>query len=154
MEKQLLNSLDLTVRAHEGVKDGQDVTTVVNHAGKDVAELRIVLGLAVPLGEDHAGDFDVAPQLVGRMAAKEKPIEKGRFALREVQILEDFDGNGLWHGGHEKNAVYRKAFPRQVGLMIFCRVGGNTPQDRFFPKQHGTRRQRRGCGAVLTAIGC
>jgi len=55
----LLNSLLLPVPTNKRVKDGQDVTAVLNHARENVAQARLALGLAVPLGEDRGGNFNV-----------------------------------------------------------------------------------------------
>jgi hypothetical protein len=86
-----LDSLGLAVRADQGVKNGENVAAVIDHAGEDVAEMGVALGFPVPFGEDGAGHFNVAPQLIRGVAAKEKPIEKGRFALWELQLLQGID---------------------------------------------------------------
>lgn len=133
----LLEALGLAVGTDEGIKDSKDVAAIVNHAGEDVAELGVALGFAMPFGKNHAGDFDVAPQLVCGMATQEQAVEKGGFALREVEIQQHIVGNRLCRSGHGESAVYRKFCARQVGLTVFCRVGGNTGSCRAFPTAIG-----------------
>jgi hypothetical protein len=59
-EAGLLDALLLAVPTHERVKDSEDVAAVFDHAGEDVAQLRLALCFAMPLGEDRGRDFDVA----------------------------------------------------------------------------------------------
>jgi len=70
----------------------------------------IALGFPVPLGEHGAGHFDVAPQLVRGVSPKEKPIEKGGFPLREVEILQGIDRNGLGNCRHKEKRSLPKSF--------------------------------------------
>ena len=79
--KGLLNALFLGVPANQRIEDGQDMPPVFDHAVEDVAEFRVALGVSVPLDHDGLWYFDVAAQLVGRMAAQEQTIEKRRFPL-------------------------------------------------------------------------
>src|SRR5258706_3518369 len=88
--ESLLNALRVTIRTHKGIEDGQDVATVIHHARKNIAKLRVAFCLAVPFGQDDCGHFDVLPQLVRGMAAQEQAIEKGGLTLREVEIVHDF----------------------------------------------------------------
>jgi hypothetical protein len=65
----------------------------------------------------------------------------------------------LCHRGHGENAVYRKAFPRQVGLQFICNVPGNCPLEHIEGQSRirhpvKQREQRRGCYRILTAVGC
>ena len=152
---RLLNALGVAVRTHEGIEDGQDVTAVTHHALKNITKLRVAFCLAVPFGKDHRGHFDVSPQLVRGMTAQEQAVEKGGLALREVEIVHDFGGNELWHGGHKENAVYPKAAPRQVGLRFSCHFVGNSPfREVRRAGTTGTGIERGGCQAVLIALGC
>jgi hypothetical protein len=47
---ELLNALLLPVPADKRVEDCEDVTTVFNHARKNVAQARLAFGFPVPLG--------------------------------------------------------------------------------------------------------
>ena len=153
--ESLLNALRVTIRTHKGIEDGQDVTAVIHHARENIAKLRIASRVAVPLRENHGRDFDVPPQLVRGVPAQEQAVEKGRLALREVEIMHDFGRNELWHRRHRENAVYRKVSPRQVGLLFSCRVRGTSPSSRVsVPSPFAQPVQRRGCQTVLTALGC
>src|SRR5260370_23006811 len=131
-----LNALRVTVGTHESIEDGQDVTSVIHHACKNIAKLRVALCLAVPLGEHRRGDFNVLTQLVRGMAAQEETVEKCRFPLRKVEIWHDSGGKELWHGGHRETAVYRKAGRGQVGVGFSCRVPGNSPRPGDSPPWH------------------
>ena len=125
--RDLLNALRLAVRADQGVENRQHVTPVIQHTSENILELRIELRLAMLFGENGAGHFDVAPQLVSRMTAQKEPVEKSGLALRIVELLQRINsGNELNRRGHKENAVYPKAFRRQVGLAFCCRVAGNT----------------------------
>src|SRR5260370_7636501 len=93
----LLNSLRVTIRTHQSIEDGQDVTPVIHHTCKNIAKLRVALCLAVPLGEHRRGDFNVLTQLVGGMAAQKETIKKSRLPFRKVSTLPDFAGNELRH---------------------------------------------------------
>ena len=72
--------------------------------------MRIALRFPVPFGKDGAGNFDIAPQFVSGMPAKEEAVEKGRFALRETQILQGVYGNGLWNRRHKEKRSLPKSF--------------------------------------------
>ncbi len=39
--QRLLHTLKLTVRTHERIEEGQHVTPVIDHAGENIAELRV-----------------------------------------------------------------------------------------------------------------
>src|SRR5882757_4114044 len=139
---RLLNALGVAVRTHQKIEDGQDVTAVIHHARKNVTKLRVAFCLAVPFGKDHRGHFDVSPQLVRGMTAQEQAVEKGGLTLREVEIVHDFGGNELWHGGHKENAVYPKAARRQVGMRFYCRLVGISPLSRGSPGWYHVHRHR------------
>jgi hypothetical protein len=120
-----LNALLLAVPADERIEDREDVAAVFNHARENVAEFRLALGFAMPLGEDRGRHFNISAQLLGGMAAKEEAVEKGGFALRKIEVQRDFGGNELCHRGHGERAVYRKASRRQVVPGPGCYVAGN-----------------------------
>lgn len=106
---ELLNPQVLAVGTHQGIKDGQNVTAVVHHARENITELRVTLRFAMPLDKNCSGNLDVPAQLIRRMPAKEEPVEKRRLTLREVQILQDFGGNELWHRGHKEKGSLPKS---------------------------------------------
>jgi len=125
-DRTLLNALLLAVPANQRVKDGEDMAPVFQHAGKNVAQPRLALGFAVPLGEDRGRHFDVATELFRGMATKEKAIEKSGFSLGKIEVQRDVRGNELlWHRGHGEKAVYRKASRRQVVPRLGCYLAGN-----------------------------
>jgi hypothetical protein len=65
--------------------------------------------------------------LIGRMATQEQTIEKRRFPLGKREVGGDFGWyDELGNRGHEKTAVYRKAYPRQVVQTARCGVAGKT----------------------------
>jgi hypothetical protein len=83
-----------------------------------------MLRLAVPFDKDCGRDFDVTAQLVCGMAAQEETIEKGRFTLREVEILYDFDGNELWHRGHGEKCSLPKSVAASSRTTVFMPRSG------------------------------
>src|SRR6266513_1250064 len=143
---RLLNALRVTVRTHQDIEDGQDVTAVIHHARKNITKLRVAFCLAVPFGKDNRGYFDVSPQLVRGMTAQEQAVEKGGLTLREVEIVLDFGGNELRHGGYKETAVYPKAAGRQGGLRFSCRFVGNAPP---FPRFAGMVPRAQASNAVV-----
>src|SRR5260370_4031857 len=106
-----MNGLQVTVGPQKTIKDGQDVPSVINHASKNIAKLRIPFRLALPLRQDHRGHFYVPPQLVRGMAAQEQAVQKGPLALREVEIMHDFGRNELWHRHHGEPCTLLKTRP-------------------------------------------
>ena len=121
----LLNALFLGVPPDQRIEDREDVAPVFDHAVEDVAKFGVALGVAVPLDHDGLGDLDIAAELFGRMAAQEQAIEKRRLPLGKREVCGDFGGrNDLCDRGHKKNAVYRKAFPRQVVQPAKCGLAG------------------------------
>ena len=108
-EGRLLKALRLAVGSDERVEDREHMAPVVHHALENVLQLRIALGFAVPFGEDGARHLDIAPQLVGRMAAQEQAVEKRRLALGILEILQRIDGDELWHRGHKEKCSLPKS---------------------------------------------
>ena len=82
----------------------------------------------MPFGEDRGRHFNIPPELLRGMAAKEEAIEECGFPLGEIEVQRDFRRNKLCHCGHGERAVYRKAFRRQVVPCFGCYVPGNTVQ--------------------------
>jgi len=104
----------------EGVKDGEDVPAVFEHARENIAQLGFALGFAMPFCKYGGRNFNVLPQFIRGMSAQEQSVEKRRFPLRILQIHSDFGRQVRGHGRHRKNAVYRKSSPRQVELRFPC----------------------------------
>jgi hypothetical protein len=127
----LLNALFLGIPPDQGIEDCQDVAPVFDHAVEDVAEFGIALGVTVPLQQDGLGYLDVAAELFGRMAAQKQAIEERRFPLGKREVCGDFGLHDLWNRGHEKNAVYRKAYPRQVVQPARCGLAGKASTGRL-----------------------
>ena len=117
--ERLLNALRVTIRTHKGIEDGQNVTTVIHHARKNITKLRVAFCLAVPFGEDDRRHFDVLPQLVRGMATQEQAVEKGSLTLREVEIVHDFGGNELWHRGHREKCSLPKSCAASSRTTVF-----------------------------------
>ena len=109
-EARLLNALLRPVPTDQAIEDGQNVTAIIDHAREDVAELRVMLRFAVPLRKNRGGNFDVAAELFGRMAAQEKAIENCRLPLWKVEVMNDFGGNELWQRGHKEKCSLPKTF--------------------------------------------
>jgi len=122
--RRLLNALGLAVRAYKSIEEREHVAPVIDYARKNIPELRVALRLAVPFRKDRRGHFDVSPQLLCGVTAQEQPVEKGRLTLREVQIVYDFGGNELWHGGHGERCSLQKsvsASSRTLDFLTRCR---------------------------------
>ena len=132
LRRDLLDALRLAVRPDERVEDGEHVAPVIYHALKNIFQLRIALGFAVPFGEDGARHLDIAPQLVSRMAAQEQAVEKSRLALRILEILQRIDGDELWQRGHKEKCSLPKSVSASSRTYVFCRVRANPPLSRTF----------------------
>jgi hypothetical protein len=120
----LLNALFLRVPANQRIEDREDVPPIFDHPVENVAELGVAFGVAMPLQHDGLRHLDIPPELLGRMAAQEQAIEKGRLPLGKREVCGDFGLHDLGYRGHEKNAVYRKASPRQVVQPAGCGLAG------------------------------
>ena len=129
----LLNALLLSIPTNERIEDGQDMPPVFQHARKNVAQARLALCFAMPLGEDRGRHFDVTTELLRGMSTKEKAVEKSGFPLGKIEVQRDFRGNELLrHRSHGEKAVYRKASRRQVVPGLGCYVAGNPgPKTRY-----------------------
>lgn len=93
-------------------KDREDVPAVADHAVEQFAELGLAGGFFVPFRQNRGGDFDIAAQLLRRVATQKQPIEKGRFTLREFELPQDVF-NRVGRCGHNESAVYRFRRSRQ-----------------------------------------
>jgi hypothetical protein len=87
---RLLNAVVLHFRIHQGIEDGQNVAAVFQHAREDTAQLRLALRFPVPFGKHGGRNLDIPAKLLGGVSAEKKAIEKGRFALRILEIHSDF----------------------------------------------------------------
>ena len=137
----------------------QDVPAVFHHAEENVLQLGITLGVAVPFGEDRGRHFDIAAELFGRVAAQKETVEESRFSLRESEVCGDFNGNELWHRTHKGKCSLPKSVSASSGTTPFVLRAGQLPFRHSYATPNGTGRalkpiQRRGCHAVLTAVGC
>jgi hypothetical protein len=124
LESSLLDALLLSVPAHQGIENGEDVAPVFDHAIKNVAQFRIAFGVAVPLQEDRRRDFDIAAELLWRMAAQEEPIEKRRFPLGKGEVCGDFYGNDLGYRGHKEKCSLPKSVSASSGTVDWMSPAG------------------------------
>jgi len=120
----LLNALGLAIRTHQGVKNGQHVAPIIHHARKNISELRVMLGFAVPFGEDRRGDLDVPSQLVRRITAQEEAIEKRGFPLREVEIVHEIGESDLWRRSHKEKCSLPKNLSTSSRTPVFVLRSG------------------------------
>src|SRR5690348_13719769 len=152
---ELLNALRLAVGANKRIEDGQHVAPIIHHTFKNIFQLRVALGFTVPFGQYRAGNFDVSPQLIGRMAAQKQAVEKRGLALRILKILQRIGGNDLWQRGHREKCSLPKsvsASSRTYVLLTRC-----SQPSRFGGFGHGTTRNSRAqyhCPTSLNALRC
>ena len=110
--RKLLKSLRSRVVADEVLKNRQHMAPILD----DPLEQRPQPGFAnrfpIPLCKHCRRNSDISAKLVCRMAAQKKPIEKRRFALRELKILQRVFYR-VWQGRHIEIAVYRFRLARQ-----------------------------------------
>jgi hypothetical protein len=74
----------------EVLENGEHVLPVAEHTLEQRAQVRLALAFAVPFGHHRRRNGDIAPQLLGRMAAQKQTVEKGCLALWELEILQHF----------------------------------------------------------------
>ncbi len=121
----LLHALGARFGVDQGFKEGEDMAAVFDHAGKDITQGRLALGLAMPFKQYRLGNFNVAAKLLSGMPAQEQAVEEGRLPLREVEVVQRFFGRvgcgrkrrvciGLHPRIKTEKAVYRKFLRRQV----------------------------------------
>src|SRR5215469_15107050 len=121
MGQALLNVGVQVVGADEGIKNGEDMPAIFDHAGKDVSEVRFAFGVLVPLGEHCGRNLDITAQLFRGMSAEEQTVKEGSFALRKRKIRKHVGRQNGSDTGHSKNAVYSKLLRRQVERRYQCR---------------------------------
>ncbi len=121
----LLHALGARFGVDQGFEERQDVAAVFDHAGKDITQSRLSLGLAMPFQENRLWNFNVAAEFLSGMPAQEQAVEEGCLPLREVEVVLGFFGRvgsgwkrrvcvGLHLRIKTEKAVYRKFLPRQV----------------------------------------
>jgi hypothetical protein len=84
----LLQSLRRGIVHDQIFENCEDVPAIAHDLFEEGAQRRLVLGFAVPLGQDRCRHLDIAPQLLSRVPAQEEAVEKGRLSLRELEILQ------------------------------------------------------------------
>ncbi len=102
------------LRTDQGVENGEDVAPVFDHTREHTAQLRLALGVFVPLGQNRRRNLNVSTQLLRGMSAKEQTVKERGFALRKREIRNYFGRQDGSDCRHSKNAVYSKLRPRQV----------------------------------------
>jgi hypothetical protein len=112
--KRLLNSLLGSVATDQVFKNCQHMSTVFNDPLEHRAKVRLALAFSVPFGQYGRGNGDVPSEFLRFVPAQEKPVEKSRFALRKLEILQHFlDRIGLRaHIG--KGSLQVSALPSRV----------------------------------------
>ena len=117
----LLHPLGMNVRTHQGIENRQNVSAIFHHAREDITQFRLSFRLAVPLRQNQGGHFDVSAQLFRGMAAQEEAVEKRRFALRKIEVVDDFRRNDLWQGRHREKGSLPKRFSASSSTVGFLR---------------------------------
>ena len=84
----LLELLIGGIVADQIFEDGEDMLSVQHNFFEDGTKFRSAHGFLVPFGEDGGGHLNVATQFIGGMTAKKQAVEKGCFALRELEIQQ------------------------------------------------------------------
>lgn len=148
----LLNPLLLAVPAHQSVEYRKDVAPIFHDAEENIAQPRLALGLAVPFCEDCRRNFNIAPELLWRVAPQKKAVEKGSLALRKLEVIADFHGNELCHRGHKGKCSLPKSVSASSSTERFVQRARQCPF-RYQCKVRYRAYNAGGCQAVLTAVG-
>jgi len=124
-KERLLQAMYPRVVADQGLENGQDVPAVLDYPLEHAAQARLALRFAVPLGKNSGRDLDVAAQLFRRVAAQEQPIEKGRLALRKLEVAL-----AIVRGcGNRKHSQRKRSLPKfrtaSSGTAVLGAQGGN-----------------------------
>ena len=88
--RELLKPLRRGVVHDQVLKDRKDMPAIADDAFEQWTQRRLSPRLAIPLGEYGGGDFDIATQLLGRVAAEEQAVKESGLSLRELKILQRF----------------------------------------------------------------
>ena len=99
---KLLQALRGGIVAEQIFENCEDVLAVLNDAFQDRTKLGLALGFAVPFSEHCGRDANVAAEFISRVAAEKKTVEKGGFALRELEVLQSFVER-IGRGRHGRN---------------------------------------------------
>lgn len=91
----LLHVLVLALGTDERVKNGEYVAAIFDHAGKNVAQMRLAFRILMPFRENRRGNLNIPAQLLRRMSTEEQAVEKSRFTLRKREVREYF-GRKQW----------------------------------------------------------
>src|SRR2546426_4823500 len=124
-KERLLQAMYPRVVADQGLENGQDVPAVLDYPLEHAAQARLALRFAVPLGKNSGRDLDVAAQLFRRVAAQEQPVEKGRLALRKLEVAL-----AIIRGcGNRKHSQRKRSLPKfgtaSSGTAVLGAQGGN-----------------------------
>jgi len=133
----------VTVRTHKGIEDGQNVTTIIHHARKNITKLRSRSASRCHLARTTAALRCLAAACPRNGRAR-IGRRKGGLTLREVEIVHDFGGNELWHRGHREKCSLPKSRAASSRLRFSCRVPV-TP----FPEAHRLALRHMPCNAVV-----
>lgn len=110
--RKLLKSLGSRIAADQVLKNRQYMAAVLDDALEQRPQPRLANRFPVPLCKHRRRHSDISAKLVCRMAAQKKPIKKGRFALRELKVLQRVF-HRVRQGRHIEIAVYRFRLARQ-----------------------------------------
>src|SRR2546425_3091494 len=143
-KERLLQAVYPRVVADQGLENGQDVAAVLDYPLEHTAQARLALRFAVPFGKNSGRDLDVAAQLFRRVAAQKQPVEKGRLALRKLEVaLAIVRGCGNWKHSQRKRSL-PKFSTASSGTAAFGAQGSKTGTGRV--------RLRLGGGRSLSLI--
>ena len=134
--RKLLKSLRSRVVADEVLENRQHMAPILDDPLEQRPQPRFANRFPIPFCKHCRGNSDISAKLVCRMAAQKKPIEKGRFALRELKILQRVFYR-VWQGRHIEIAVYRFRLARQEAFRSGVFMDNIAPH--YIP--HGIDRQ-------------
>src|SRR3989449_9154424 len=123
-KERLLQAVYPRVVADQGLENGQDVAAVLDYPLEHAAQARLALRFAVPFGKNSGRDLDVAAQLFRRVAAQKQPVEKGRLALRKLEVAL-----AIVRGcGNRKHSQRKRSLPKfrtaSSGTAVLGAQGG------------------------------
>jgi hypothetical protein len=87
---ELLKLLRCGVMHDQVLEDRKDMPAIADNAFEQRTQRRLAPRFAIPLGEYGGGDFDIAAQFLGRVAAEEQAVKESGLSLRELKILQRF----------------------------------------------------------------
>src|ERR1700740_312145 len=89
----------------------------------------------MPFSQYRTRHFNVPPQLIGGMAAQEEAVEKGRLALRVLEVLQDLGRNELWHRGHREKGSLPKRVSTSSRTWVSLPLGRQYPGPALSPRK-------------------